>query len=77
MVPGENRHSAGPLTAWSSRGERSSSRVAAITDRSPMTTVRQDDVTPGRVSALAVISGPTPAGSPMVMPNKGRWGAIT
>ena len=43
---------------------------------SPMTTGRHVAVTSGRASALAVISGPTPAGSPMVMPSTGSLGAI-
>ena len=51
--------------------------MAAITDRSPMTTGRHAAVTSGWARALAVISGPTPAGSPMVMPSTGTRAAVT
>ncbi len=75
--PGSNVHSATDFTACRVSGERRSASVAAITERSPMTTGRHAAVTSGCARALAVISGPTPAGSPMVMPSTGTRAAVT
>ena len=70
-VPGAKRQSATACTRWSRSGEWRRSSAAASASPEPITTARHEPATAGTARALAVISGPTPAGSPMVMPIRG------
>ena len=72
MVPWMKRASATLAMGASRRESLVIRRASAMQFRSPMTKGRALAYTEGSARALAAISGPMLAGSPMVMPRIGR-----
>src|SRR5688572_4608365 len=71
-VPSAQAQSATRATGWRASAEPTRASASRIGSAAPITTGRHIARTAGSAAARAMISGPTPAGSPIVTPSTGR-----